>query len=119
MGDLSNLTELRLNGNQLSGSIPVELGSLSALTKLYLSGNQLSGMRAGYPVRGGESRPERPGAAEVWGQKRPSFALYNATGGANWTDSTNWLNEKPIGEWHGVTTDDDGSVTGWTSSTTI
>ena len=29
----------------------------------------------------------------------------------NWTDKTNWLSKKPIGEWHGVTTDDDGRVT--------
>ena len=37
--------------------------------------------------------------------------LYNATGGANWTDSTNWLSSAPLSEWHGVTTDDDGRVT--------
>ena len=38
-------------------------------------------------------------------------ALYNATGGANWTDNTNWLSTGPVGEWHGVTTNDDGRVT--------
>ncbi len=38
-------------------------------------------------------------------------ALYNATGGANWTDNTNWLSTSPIGEWHGVTTDASGRVT--------
>ena len=38
-------------------------------------------------------------------------ALYNATGGPNWTDNTNWLSDKPLGEWHGVTTDDSGRVT--------
>ena len=37
-------------------------------------------------------------------------ALYNATGGANWTDSTNWLSSVPISQWHGVITDDDGRV---------
>ena len=37
-------------------------------------------------------------------------ALYNATGGANWTDNTNWLSEMPVGEWHGVTTDATGRV---------
>jgi len=29
-------------------------------------------------------------------------ALYNATGGENWTNSTNWLSEKPASEWYGV-----------------
>lgn len=43
LGDLTALTELRLNGNQLSGTIPSELGNLTALTALNLSDNQLSG----------------------------------------------------------------------------
>ena len=38
-------------------------------------------------------------------------ALYDATGGAGWTDSTNWKTAAPLGEWHGVTTDGDGRVT--------
>ena len=38
-------------------------------------------------------------------------ALYNATGGANWTNNTNWLTTAPIGQWHGVTTDSQGRVT--------
>ena len=39
-------------------------------------------------------------------------ALYNATDGANWTDNTNWLSDKPLSEWYGVTTVavDDGRV---------
>ena len=38
-------------------------------------------------------------------------ALYNATGGPNWTDNTHWLSDEPISEWHGVGTNDDGRVT--------
>ena len=38
-------------------------------------------------------------------------ALYNATGGANWTDNTNWLSSEALSEWHGVTTDANGRVT--------
>ena len=38
-------------------------------------------------------------------------ALYDATGGANWTDDTNWKTSAPLDEWHGVTTDADGRVT--------
>ena len=37
-------------------------------------------------------------------------ALYDATGGAGWTDSTNWKTSAPLGEWYGVTTDADGRV---------
>ena len=31
------------------------------------------------------------------------MAFYNATGGANWTNNTNWLSTtEPVGNWHGV-----------------
>jgi hypothetical protein len=29
-------------------------------------------------------------------------ALYNSTGGANWTNRTNWLSSQPISTWYGV-----------------
>ena len=37
-------------------------------------------------------------------------ALYNATDGPKWTNSTNWLSDQPLGDWHGVTTSN-GRVT--------
>ena len=37
-------------------------------------------------------------------------ALYNATDGTNWKNSTNWLSDRPISDWHGVVTDRDGRV---------
>ena len=40
------------------------------------------------------------------------LALYNATGGSNWANRTSWLSNSPIGQWHGVTTNDAGRVTG-------
>ena len=49
----------------------------------------------------------------VTGTEREALeAFYHATDGPNWTDSTNWLDAtKPLGEWHGVTTNTDGEVT--------
>ena len=38
-------------------------------------------------------------------------ALYEATGGPEWSDRANWLSEAPLGEWFGVVTDGDGRVT--------
>ncbi len=37
-------------------------------------------------------------------------ALYDSTGGDNWTSNTNWKSDKPLGEWHGITTDENGRV---------
>ena len=39
-------------------------------------------------------------------------ALYQATNGANWTNSDNWLTDTPIGRWHGVVSFNDGNVIG-------
>jgi len=47
--------------------------------------------------------PESPERAAL-------VAIYNATGGANWTRSTNWLSDKPISTWYGVTLDSAGRV---------
>ena len=48
----------------------------------------------------------------VAGDRAALVPLYNATGGANWTNSSGWLTDAPIGQWHGVTTDSSGRVTG-------
>jgi Leucine-rich repeat (LRR) protein len=36
--------------------------------------------------------------------------LYNATGGANWTNRTNWLSANPINTWYGIQTNANGCV---------
>jgi Leucine-rich repeat (LRR) protein len=41
-------------------------------------------------------------------RERDSLALvafYNSTGGANWTNKTNWLSTQPISKWYGITID--------------
>ncbi len=38
-------------------------------------------------------------------------ALYHAAGGANWIDDTNWLSDRPLSAWFGVTVDSNGCVT--------
>ena len=56
--------------------------------------------------------PSRPAIAKSSEADREALvALYNATDGENWNGSHNWLSDAPLGEWDGVTTDDDGRVT--------
>ncbi len=53
-----------------------------------------------------------PTAAPIAAVDRAGLvALYEATDGANWTSNDNWLSNRPIGEWHGVTTDRSDRVT--------
>ena len=51
-----------------------------------------------------------PTPEETISERKALVALYEATGGANWHNNTNWLSDAPLGEWHGVTTDDGGRV---------
>ncbi len=39
------------------------------------------------------------------------IALYRATDGPNWTEKENWLSNRPLDEWYGVTTNSAGRVT--------
>ena len=53
-----------------------------------------------------------PDTDSVDGDRAALIALYNATGGDNWKEKTNWLSDKPLGEWYGVETDTQGRVRG-------
>ena len=49
--------------------------------------------------------------AEAAAGRAALAALYHATDGDNWgVDGHNWLSDNPLGEWRGVTTDNNGSV---------
>ena len=52
--------------------------------------------------------PAASGSVET--DREALVALYNATGGENWRNNDNWLSDAPLGEWKGVTTDDNGRV---------
>ena len=53
--------------------------------------------------------PAASGSAET--DREALVALYNATNGENWRNNDNWMSDAPLGEWRGVTTNDDGRVT--------
>ena len=59
----------------------------------------------GGSFRGGESCHSHAG------DRAALEELYDATGGASWTDSTNWKTSAPLSQWHGVTTGAEGRVT--------
>ncbi len=141
LGNLTNLQVLNLRINQLSGPIPAELGNLTRLTYLSLRSNQLSGqlpqtlkgltmlqrfffyrnLGLCAPVDNafqtwlrGIGTVSGSSCAPVDSQEDRAVleALYNATGGADWTNKANWLSARPTREWYGVTTDANGRVNG-------
>ena len=121
LGDLSNLEWLDISGNYLSGEIPPELGNLHRLKELYLRDNDFSGcipeglrnvQSNNFAAAGLEFCSESLTATleETISEREALVALYEATGGANWVENNNWMSDAPLGEWHGVTTDDRGRV---------
>ena len=140
LGNLTNLRELDLYDNELSGSLPESLGNLTNLEALYLDRNQLSGplplslvnltylkdlnlrntdlcapLDAGFQAWLDVIENKRGvvncGPEDESDDRAVLVALYEATNGDNWTDNTNWLSDKPLDEWFGVTTDDEDHVT--------
>ena len=71
-------------------------------------------------LKGHAEQRKSPDPNNTWGHgfaKLPTvdrtalLALYNATGGAKWTNNTNWLTSRALSTWYGVTTDSQGRIT--------
>ena len=102
-----------------------QIGGDSLTDTTYTHTEAMAGVTYYYAVRGMDAAgvavsawSDYASAAPLPGTAAPAntdrevlVALYNATDGANWTNSTNWLSDKPLGEWHGVTTNSNGRVT--------
>ena len=113
-----NLAQLSLSNNELTGVLPESLTQLRRLVNLRFANN--SGLCApddsafqtwiGKIANSFGDDCPLPRTAG-WDDRATLIALYNATGGANWANNTNWLSDGPLGDWYGVTTDANGSVT--------
>ena len=117
LSNLTNLQSLLLGDNALSGALPASLVNLSDLTTLELYNTQLCApldadfqtWLEGIDYKSGVVNCEDPEPSNP--DRAVLVALYEATNGDNWKNNTNWLSDKPLSQWYGVTTDDDGRVT--------
>ena len=141
LGSLENLEWLNLSWNALTGPIPASLGNLVNLEHLILDHNDLSGVlpstltnlsklltfdvsetyacvpsdaafqqwRVAIEARGGIFSGESCDSHA--GDRAVLEVFYDATGGTNWTNRTNWKTSAPLRDWYGVTTDAAGRVT--------
>ena len=62
-------------------------------------------------VKRHRARDEDEANASATTDRDALIALYHTTGGDDWWRNTHWLSERPLGDWHGVTTDNDSRVT--------
>ena len=133
---LGRVLELRLSRNGLSGRIPGQLGNLDAMTRLSIEDNDLSG-RLPITLAGLQLQEFRFAGTGLCTPRNDSFrewlntipthegtgvecarptdrdilvAFYEATGGPQWENNTNWLTDAPLRDWHGVSVREDGRV---------
>ena len=57
-----------------------------------------------------KSLPEPKDAAVRERERRALIEFYEALGGPDWIERDFWGSDRPVGEWHGVTTDADGLI---------
>ena len=120
IAEIDRLNFLDLVSNDLTGSLPQEFQQLTNLEHLQFANN--SGLCAPAPMQdwivsirqaAGPVCPQEASAAtsmEDSAERRGLIALYDATGGSKWKRSANWLTDRPLGDWHGVVTNEQGRV---------
>ena len=136
MGDLTSVWDLRLNNNQLSGTIPTELGDLSSLVILNLHDNPMLGVGTAL-IEKMETLSTTDGSLEefgLWGNddltgaargvtddlgkridRAALRAVYEGNDAENWKNKDGWLPLPPndlfaFSEWYGVSANSDGRV---------
>ena len=122
LGDLSRLGILQLGFNNLTGALPLSLANLQYLEQLYIDNN--AGLCASADAafqawlatvrdfRGDTCADGVPPTVsdEDLRERAALVALYHATNGHNWTDSTNWGTDEALDHWHGVTASGGGRI---------
>ena len=114
LSDLANLEVLNLSSNSgLIGPVPHSFTSIGLL-ELELEGTQLCAPVDTQFQEWLDGIPQQKvmNCTEMRRDYYPLAALYNSTNGPNWTNSTNWLSDSRLDEWHGVATNSSGEVTG-------
>ena len=137
IGRLASLEVLEISYNRLTGRIPPEIGRLVRLRKLGARGNNFSHGPLPPAMTNLDHlevlRLDRTflcapldAVFQAWlgaiddvevdncedRERSALIALYNAADGGNWTGRRNWLTSVPVSNWHGVTTNDLGQITG-------
>ena len=134
IGRLRRVRDLRLNDTRVDGPLPPEMGNMTGLDFVSLSGTRLSGplpeTLANLDVGRiylGNTYLCLPRSLTEWYESREADdlppcipetpdrevleSLYHATGGEDWNRKDNWLTDRSLNTWSGITTDEEGYVT--------
>ena len=117
LGSLTALEFLFIEDNSLWGEVPHTLIALNRLIAIGFGGN--SGLCAPpepafqqwlHNIEYEGPTCVRPSSPPDYREIAALTALYNATDGDNWRDSTNWLSERPLQYWKGVYINSEGRI---------
>lgn len=121
IGNLHNLVYMHLSGNELTGPLPQSFLGLQKLEDLLTEYGGRGNAGLCVPAtaefrewarqvkdRGAIDRLPGPFCDAI--DRRVLEALYDATGGVDWTRSDGWLEDDDLGQWWGVQTDSVGRV---------
>ena len=111
---LEHMLELRIDGNALSGRLPLDLARLTLREFHYADTQLCAPSDAAFQAwLGGIASHQGTGlACDAPTDRDVLVAFYHSTGGPAWINNDNWLTDAAIGEWTGVTVDERGRVTG-------
>ncbi|MCY4157030.1 MAG: Ig-like domain-containing protein [Gammaproteobacteria bacterium] len=114
LGDLALLEELRLGGNRgLSGRLPYTLARIGMLRELRYAGTDLCVPQESFLREWLGKLPQHEGTGAdcaLSADRDVLRSIYESMGGERWHDSSNWLSDAPLREWHGVQADGQGRV---------
>ena len=119
IGGLASLEVIRLNGNRFWGELPQSLTALNRLRKFEYEDN--SGLCApadaefqkwlSSVARARGDTCVRPASPPDELEIAALTAIYNATGGDDWFDRTNWFSDEPVQFWSGISVNGEGHIT--------
>ncbi len=114
MGDLTEITVLRIGHNALFGRLPLTLAGLPLVEFQYAETELCAPAEERF-----QTWLNGIGSLEGTGLECAALSdheileiLYEATGGPDWTGNDNWLTDAPLRDWHGVRVDGQGRVWG-------
>ncbi len=114
IGQLTQLEVLKLRSGFISGPLPQTMTRLVNLKTLDLKYTNVCVPPTSAFQTWLNGIPEKAGVSAICEDpvRDILIALYDKTGGSDWTNNSNWKTFEPVSTWYGISTNDEGQVTG-------